>query len=76
MLSSQVKEDPLECNLLFSRLFQNLQVRSTTEAMAETVGSIMNQHLGKKTGDFAFTFFIVYFNLKFGAEAPITGILE
>ena len=40
-------EDPLECNLLFSRLFQNLQVRSTTEAMAETVGSIMNQHLGK-----------------------------
>ena len=39
-------EDPLESNILFSKLFQNLQVRSCTEAIAETVGSIMNQHLG------------------------------
>lgn len=39
-------EDSLEGNILFSKLFQNLQVRSCTEAIAETVGSIMNQHLG------------------------------
>ena len=40
-------EQPLECDVQFSRIFQNLQTRSTTEAIAETVGSIMNQHLGK-----------------------------
>ena len=40
-------EQPLECDVQFSRLFQNLQIRSTTEAIAETVGSIMNQLLGK-----------------------------
>ena len=40
-------EQPLECSILFSRLFQNLQIRSTTEAITETVGSIMNQHLRK-----------------------------
>ena len=39
-------EDSLESNILFSKLFQNLQIRSCTEAIAETVGSIMNQHLG------------------------------
>ena len=42
-----MKEDPLECNVVFSKLFQNLQVRSTSEAMAETVGSIMNIHIGR-----------------------------
>ena len=40
-------EEALECNVLFSKLFQNLQIRSTNEAMAETVGSIMNHHIGK-----------------------------
>ena len=39
-------DDSLESNILFSKLFQNLQIRSCTEAIAETVGSIMNQHLG------------------------------
>ena len=39
-------EDSLEGNILFSKLFQKLQVRSCTEAITETVGSIMNQHLG------------------------------
>ena len=39
-------KDPQESSLLFSKLFQNLQIRSSTEAIAETVGSIMNQHLG------------------------------
>ena len=39
-------EDSLESNILFSKLFQNLQIRSCTEAIAETVGSMMNQHLG------------------------------
>ena len=39
-------DDALESNILFSKLFQNLQIRSCTEAIAETVGSIMNQHLG------------------------------
>ena len=37
----------MESNVLFSKLFQNLQIRSSTEAIAETVGSIMNNHVGK-----------------------------
>ena len=39
-------KDSLESNILFFKLFQNLQIRSYTEAIAETVGSILNQHLG------------------------------
>ena len=35
------------CNALFASLFQNLQIRSSSEAIAETVGSIMNNHTGK-----------------------------
>ena len=31
----------------FSKLFQNLQIRIASEAMAETVGSIMTNHCGK-----------------------------
>ena len=38
-------DDALESNILFSKLFQNLQIRSCTEAIAETVGSIMNQRV-------------------------------
>ena len=40
-------EDPLECNVLFTKLFQNIQIRSTSEAVAEMVGSIMKNHVGK-----------------------------
>ena len=32
-------EDALDSNILFSKLFQNLQIRSTSEAIAETAGS-------------------------------------
>jgi len=42
-----MKEDSLDCNISFSKLFENLQVRSSSEAMAETVGSIMNIHIGR-----------------------------
>ena len=42
-----MKDDPLESNVIFSKLFQKLQVRSRSEAMAETVGSIMNIHIGR-----------------------------
>ena len=36
-----------ECNIKLSKLFENLQVRSSSEAIAETVGSIMTNHVGK-----------------------------
>ena len=40
-------EDPLECNISFVRLFQNIQIRTSLEAVAEMVGSIMKNHVGK-----------------------------
>ena len=36
-----------ECNAQFAALFQNIQIRTSSEAIAETVGSIMNNHTGK-----------------------------
>ena len=39
-------KDALDSNIQFSKLFQNLQIRSCTEGIAETVDSIMNQHVG------------------------------
>jgi hypothetical protein len=41
------KENSPECNSKFASLFQNIQIRSSSEAMAETVGSIMANHIGK-----------------------------
>jgi hypothetical protein len=40
-------EDPLECNISFVRLFQNIQIRTSSEAVAEMVRSIMKNHVGK-----------------------------
>ena len=40
-------EDPLESNMLFTKLFQNIQIRTSSEAVAEMVGSIMKNHVGK-----------------------------
>ena len=40
-------EDPLECNISFVKLFQNIQIRTSSEAVAEMVGSIMKNHVGK-----------------------------
>ena len=40
------KENSPECNSKFAALFQNIQIRSSSEAMAETVGSIMANHIG------------------------------
>ena len=37
-------EDALDSNIIFFKLFQNLQIRSTSEVIAETAGSVMNQH--------------------------------
>ena len=37
-----------DSHLAFSKFFQNLQIRTSSEAMAETVGSIMNNHSGKE----------------------------
>ena len=37
----------MECNRKFSELFENLQVRSSSEAIVETVGSIMVNNIGK-----------------------------
>ena len=45
--SNVMCEDPLLANIEFSKLWQNVQIRSCSEAMAETVGSIMNQLVGK-----------------------------
>ena len=39
--------DPLESNVHFSDFFECLQVRSSSEAFCETVGSVMNNHCGK-----------------------------
>ena len=41
------KKNSPECNGKFAALFQNIQIRSSSEAMAETVGSIMSNHIGK-----------------------------
>ena len=41
------KDGSPECNEKFAQLFQNLQIRSCSEAIAETVGSIMSNHIGK-----------------------------
>jgi hypothetical protein len=41
------KENSPECNGKFAALFQNIQIRSSSEAIAETVGSIMANHIGK-----------------------------
>ena len=41
------QEDAIESNVLFSKLFQNIQIRSSSEAMAETVGSVMSNHAGR-----------------------------
>ena len=40
-------EDPKESNIHFSDFFECLQVRSSSEAFCETVGSVMNNHIGK-----------------------------
>lgn len=40
-------EEPLESSIVFSQLFQCVQVRSTSEAFCETVGSVMSNHCGK-----------------------------
>ena len=40
-------EDPLESNMLFTKLFQNIQICTSSEAVAEMVGSIMKNHVGK-----------------------------
>ena len=40
-------EDPLESNMLFTKLFQNIQIRTSSEAVAEMVGSIVKNHVGK-----------------------------
>ena len=42
-----VKEDAEDCNVEFSDLFECLQVRSSSEAFCETIGSIMKNHTGK-----------------------------
>ena len=31
----------------FQKLFENVMIRSTSEAQCESIGSIMNQHFGK-----------------------------
>ena len=41
------KENSPECISKFAALFQNIQIRSSSEAMAETVGSIMANRIGK-----------------------------
>ena len=41
------REDAKEANILFAKLFQNIQIRSCSEAMAETVGSVMANHAGR-----------------------------
>ena len=40
-------EEPLESTVVFSQLFECVQVRSTSEAFCETVGSVMSNHCGK-----------------------------
>ena len=42
-----VKETKSENNLEFQKLFENVMIRSSSEAICETVGSMMNQHGGK-----------------------------
>ena len=41
------KENSPECNSKFAALFQNIQIRSSSEALAETVGSIMANRIVK-----------------------------
>ena len=36
-----------EDNLEFQKLWEIVMIRSTSEAICETVGSMMNQHCGK-----------------------------
>jgi hypothetical protein len=40
-------ERPMETSIVFSNLFECEQVRSTSEAIYKTIGSIMNNHSGK-----------------------------
>lgn len=40
-------ERPMETSIVFSNLFECVQVRSTSEAICETIGSVMNNHSGK-----------------------------
>ena len=40
-------EDPDESNCLFADFFECVQVRSSSEAFCETIGSVMNNHSGK-----------------------------
>ena len=42
-----VKESNSEDNLEFQKLWEIVMIRSTSEAICETVGSMMNQHGGK-----------------------------
>ena len=42
-----VKESKYEDNLEFQKLFETVMIRSSSEAICETVGSMMNQHGGK-----------------------------
>ena len=44
---SSLKIPLSEKNLPFQKLWENLMVRSTSEAICETTGSMMNQHSGK-----------------------------
>jgi hypothetical protein len=70
-------KDALDSNILFSKLFQNLQIRSTSEAIAETAGSVMNQHCGKnrhlKPSNFDRELFLE-FNL--GPQHMLEGLVE
>ena len=45
----------MESNLPFTKLFQNIQIGSSSEAVAEMVGSIMKHHVGMnlKPGNFS-----------------------
>ena len=36
-----------QLDLEFQKLWENIMIRSTSEAICETIGSIMNQHCGK-----------------------------
>ena len=63
--------------MAFSKLFQNLQIRSVSEAMAETVGSIMVNHTGKSRHLSPYYFDMELF-LKFnmGPQHMLENIVE
>ena len=67
-ISLNWRKSSIEKNLPFQKLWENLMVRSKSEAICETTGSMMNQQSGKNQdlnpNNFNVEMFL-RFNLKF-----------